>query len=817
MKSTSVLEELTYVLGLFQQPLLALFQSTSLLIDQSLSANNNNATVNAKVLFQSIKHMLKIFYCLNSVDLPEYFEDHMKEWMELFKKYLTLNTQNPELIGDEDDDKPSILHRVQGLICQNINLYVEKYEEEFNPYLQVFLTDVWTLLMKNLLSPRYDSLVSSAIKFLTSVTTSIHYGLFKDPQTLKGICENIVIPNMELRTNDLELFEDNPIEYIRRDIEGSDSDTRRKSATELVKGLRKNYEQEVTGICSSYITAMIQQYLTNPQANWKAKDIAIYLITALAVKSSTSLHGTTDVNSMVPLLDFFTSQIWPELQSTNPPALILKADSLKFITTFRLQLPKSVLVSAFPVLLSHLENPNYVVLTYAANCIEKILTSKEKIEGNYINRFTKEDLRPFLQTSLVNLFKALTSAQENDYVMKAIMRVVSISQEDMMPFSSECIKQLLAVLDSVAKNPTNPSFNHYLFETIAAVITNIGTKNPQTIQSFESQLFGPFTFILQTDIQEFAPYVFQVLSLLLEVTPTTVSNAYMQIFPALLTPLLWERPGNVPALVRLIQAFLQKGAQLVFSGNYLAAILGVFQKLVASKAHDHEGFYILESIVDNLKPEQFSQFMPQIFTLVFTRLQKDKTLKFIKSFLVFLSLFVGKHGAAFVITQVDAVQKDLFANILSSLYLPNIQKVNGKIERKMAVIAISKLLSDPACLNAPYFPDIWSKFIPTALSLLEGQEDDSVPADLDDSEIEEFQGYTTAFSQLVHAMKQDQDPFKDATFANPKHYFALSIHNLCKTYPGKFPALIEQSATAEGMRVLQSYFQSMEMPQPWLM
>jgi exportin-2 (importin alpha re-exporter) len=84
------------------------------------------------------------------------------------------------------------------------------------------------------------------------------YTLFQDPTILKSICERVVIPNLELRESDLELFEDNPVEYIRRDIEGSDSDTRRKSATDLVKGLRKNYEGVVTQICYTYINGMLQ-------------------------------------------------------------------------------------------------------------------------------------------------------------------------------------------------------------------------------------------------------------------------------------------------------------------------------------------------------------------------------------------------------------------------------------------------------------------------------------------------------------------------------------------------------------------------------
>lgn len=48
---------------------------------------------------------------------------------------------------------------------------------------------------------------------------------------------------------------------------------------------------------------------------------------------------------------------------------------------------------------------------------------------------------------------------------------------------------------------------------------------------------------------EFLPYVFQVLSLLLEVRVDDIPEAYMQLFPSLLTPLLWERVGKSKASV----------------------------------------------------------------------------------------------------------------------------------------------------------------------------------------------------------------------------------------------------------------------------
>lgn len=47
--------------------------------------------------------------------------------------------------------------------------------------------------------------------------------------------------------------------------------------------------------------------------------------------------------------------------------------------------------------------------------------------------------------------------------------------------------------------------------------------------------------------------MFQVFAQLIELRPAPLPAVYLQIFPPLLAPTFWERSGNVPALVRLLQ------------------------------------------------------------------------------------------------------------------------------------------------------------------------------------------------------------------------------------------------------------------------
>ena len=70
-------------------------------------------------------------------------------------------------------------------------------------------------------------------------------------------------------------------------------------------------------------------------------------------------------------------------------------------------------------------------------------------------------------------------------------------------------------------------------------------------------------------MQEFHPYVFQIFAQLLELRSAPLPSTYLQMFPLLLSPTFWERPGNIPALVRLLQAYLAKGGEAVVQNGRL--------------------------------------------------------------------------------------------------------------------------------------------------------------------------------------------------------------------------------------------------------
>ena len=89
-KSQELYKELKYVLDTFVGPLLELMKEVS----AAIQSNGGNPELLVS-LFSCMRLICRIFYSLNSQELPEVFEDNMDAWMGEFHNYL--GYENPAL------------------------------------------------------------------------------------------------------------------------------------------------------------------------------------------------------------------------------------------------------------------------------------------------------------------------------------------------------------------------------------------------------------------------------------------------------------------------------------------------------------------------------------------------------------------------------------------------------------------------------------------------------------------------------------------------------------------------------------------------
>ncbi|KAH3767231.1 hypothetical protein Pelo_905 [Pelomyxa schiedti] len=89
-------------------------------------------------------------------------------------------------------------------------------------------------------------------------------------------------------------------------------------------------------------------------------------------------HGLSRTNELVPILDFYKSQVLPDICNKNAHAII-RADCIKFIYMFRAQLVMETTdyQNLFTTLTAALQDSNIVVKTYAAAAVERFLILRD--------------------------------------------------------------------------------------------------------------------------------------------------------------------------------------------------------------------------------------------------------------------------------------------------------------------------------------------------------------------------------------------------------------------------------------------------------
>lgn len=758
-RSDELYEEVNHVLQKFGEPFLSVWQS----LDQYIDSHANDPTL-LKKAFVELDLVLQLFYDLSCQDLPPVIEDNMAGAVALLLKYLSYENKSLET---DDEDEAGPLQTTKANIFEALTLYVGKYYEDFSSHVQQFVQSSWTLLTTVGPEPKNDILVSKALLFLTSITKINEQAqIFGDQNIQTQIIEKVVVPNIALRDSDVETFEDEPIEFIRRDLEGSDSETRRRAASDFLRELSDQFETSVTSIGMTFIDKLLRDYKSNPQQNWRSKDTAVNLYYAIAAKgTATASHGVVSVNAQVNIGDFFSQNLAADLQDTNAQPL-LKVDAIKYLYVFRSLMGKEQWQQVLPLLVNHLGHSNYCVYTYASVVTERALALTDQSTGKLI--IDPANIVPLAKDLTEHLFSLIlrdrqpAKVQENEFVMRCIMRLLIVLREEISTVAAGVLHHLIDITNIISTNPSNPRFCYYHFESLGALLRFSATS---TSEALCSALYPPFTNILQNGVDEFMPYVFQLLAALFEKEPSKpLPQNFSPLIAPVLMPTLWEQRGNVPALVRLLTAIVQRAADELFKNNQLPNVLGLFQKLVSTKTNEGYGCDLLETCVSAFPPAATEPYWKDILSIMLTRLQGKQAASFQMRFVRFYHFFSSRDdkglGPDVFIGLTDTVQQDVFRGLYLTVILPKTQELVRPIERKIAAVSLTKTLADSQAFVSRY-PKGWPLTCTALLKLLENPPVASKDADMIMDQDVEDSVFGVGFAALNTIKKTLHDPFEE--------------------------------------------------------
>ncbi|KEG15487.1 putative CAS/CSE/importin domain protein [Trypanosoma grayi] len=743
-----------------------LLRSMELLLDE-MEKNGTGAKTACKGLTSAVECLRD----MTTLDLGDELIWSMEKFVNVLLRCLQFNSS----VADD-----ASLIELKSVVMACVTHFLLRFDEDFEKYAGGFLKVVWdTIASPASRASMMDDVVIQGINLLSAACRGSMRDVFNNAEVLENLVLQVILPNLALRDDDVDLYENEPDVYIQRDIEGSDFHTRRREAGELVRSLIVSFPDKSAPL----FTTRLQHLITSAAAgDWKAKDLAIYLVSALSLEGqyANSQRGATQrLSNLVPFDSFLKQNILSELSSnvsTQSPFLI-KAGCIRFIATFRAHIEPQLLPEVIALLTAWIRCQDEVVRAYAANAVERILTVQRSGQQEFV--ITNENLADKAAPLLQNLcMRIQQDRRPSAYTMQCLLRVCQNCSSCVSPFVGDIITCIAPVVRENAKNPTNPLFSHCMFEVISKCIQ----IRPKDGAAIEGVLWEPMIFILQNDVLEYVPYTLQIMAQLLD---THGSNSpeppahYQALLEPLLIPDMYQQKGNIPAVVRLLVAFIEHYPRFVHGKGFTEKTLAIFRSLLQYKNYDHEGLNILTAIIIAYPKEIISSFMKSVYEALFQRLQTSRTPKYLRILIIFLSIVVVVHGADDVVAKVNLIQDGLFWMLFQRVWLPNVQKVMGTLERKVCVVALACLLGE--CSELQRNGETWATCVLGCLKMIHGAvESDDVTSftpkshtagdlkqHIDDS------GFTNVFCPLQGAVRVPIDVCQSVK--DPNAYFRERI------------------------------------------
>lgn len=173
-------------------------------ISQNLSSLLSS---NELPLYMNImKNCLTICYNFNYQDFPEYFEDHLDNWIKILLSCcsIALNCNN-EIV---------VTTNIQCL--KIINLYYNSYLSDITNYKQQFLAPLWSFL-PSIEKIDNESLVIEVIEFYKIIL--LHNIEKLNENNINIILEKLVFPYLKLSNKDIDEYENDQVAFMRQEIE----------------------------------------------------------------------------------------------------------------------------------------------------------------------------------------------------------------------------------------------------------------------------------------------------------------------------------------------------------------------------------------------------------------------------------------------------------------------------------------------------------------------------------------------------------------------------------------------------------------------
>ena len=623
-KSDSLFREIIYTMDKICKPM----TDDAINIIKFFNNYDNNNSSNNEIMTQCLQMMNKImsiFYSLNYQDFPEFFEDHLTEWITILNDTLLLPNKTADISKIDPSFRDMIL-KVKAKTLKNINLYYSNYYEDIEKYAQDLCGSVWTLMCKSkIISDNYSKLMKELLDFFKSGFQMGKFGNLKIEQ-INQIFEYIISPNLSMTLQEKQDFEENPVEFMKIEFEEYDMSSNKYYSINLLQIIISNFPEVNKNIIVPKIAALLNDYNIDKNKNWNNKILAINLLFASCIKTFAQRFGVTELNSnsLYTDIDSLINEIFlKEFKDYNSP-VIIQVYSLKFLSTFRLQITDKNKLGQIILLLIDIlnkcceETQNACLLCLDLIINMKDLQTRKSSTEEIINN---ENIFNSLISSLLNFI----SKNTNIFAMRCFFRTLKLTEDKKLQNLADSINNSMdAILKLIIKNSQIDEFNFYFFETCALIMKKFCIKNNMNntcdltlIKNFQNALQSDLNLILQNNITDLLGYSFQIFAFYLFLTNDN-NNFYQNILNNILTnDKMWDINMQYlyPPSIDYIKVILITNKQFCENEQIINLLFKICQTLMENKSFNY-AFQLIEYLINFVSTDLYGSNLTQFLKII---------------------------------------------------------------------------------------------------------------------------------------------------------------------------------------------------------
>ncbi|XP_076472209.1 importin-7-like [Babylonia areolata] len=474
------------------------------------------------------KQILKILYAFTQNYLPQEVmsKEVFTQWMEILRQVVERDVP-PETNQIEEEERAElawwkvkkwavhILARVferygsPGNVTKDYNHFSEWYLKTFSAgILQALFKTMAQYREKQYVAPR---VMQQALNYINQgISHAFSWKFIKN--NMQSLIQDVIFPLMCHSDEDEEMWNNDPIEYIRVKYDVFEDFLSPVMAAQTVfhtaTAKRKEVLNKAMGFCMSV--------LTSANAGPREKDGALHMIGAVAEVLLKRKIYKDQAELML------TEHVFKEFHSPNGFLRARACWVFRYFCELKFRTEANLLNAMEAIKQCLLADKDLPVRVEAALAIQMLITEQEK---------AKAYLRPFVKEVLFELLKVIRET-ENDDLTGVMQRLVCTYVEEVTPLAVSMTTHLADTFAQVLETDSDGSEEKAItalgiLNTMETIL-NVMEDQKEIILQLEGIVLKVIGIILQQNIMDFYE---EVLSLIYSLTSGQVSTHMWMVFP----------------------------------------------------------------------------------------------------------------------------------------------------------------------------------------------------------------------------------------------------------------------------------------------